>query len=544
VAVFALAALLPARVAGQACVPTVTVSTLPELRAAVADPCVTTVLVSPGLYDLSSDGGGELAVTQSKAIRNTGGGETVLDAGGASRVIAVGTAITVEIANLTVRGGAEARGAGIFTAADQLTVRGTTIEGNAGTRGGGILHQGGLLLVENSTVSGNSASQEGGGMELRDGATLVHVTVARNTAGRGGGLRARAGVVLANTLVAENASGDGAQIRGAVTSLGGNLVVGGCTGCGPTDLTGDPLLLPLTLNGGDTRTHALDGASIAIDAADPASGLPFDQRGAPRPAGPGFDIGAYEAPAAFSVFVTAAAAAQNRLPSNGTAYAEAFTVLNTGLSASAFTLLASSAGTAVTVDSVRGPGVTFGVRPDSAATPIVASGAVQPVSVFYTVPDVPAGSSAPVALTASVAAFPTVSDADTTAVTVVRPFLGMTKLASVAGDTVPGAPVTYQVTVTNLGTEAAAEVEVLDSLPALVDFVVGSTSETLPAGITASLAFDDGSDAWTYAPVSGGCGADAGRDRCVRAIRWLLATPLPAVAPDNVAVFRFTAGIR
>ena len=83
-----------------------------------------------------------------------------------------------------------------------------------------------------------------------------------------------------------------------------------------------------------------------------------------------------------------------------------------------------------------------------------------------------------------------------------------------------------------------------DSLPPEVDYLLGTTSETLPAGIYATLEFDDGTDSWTYAPVSQGCGAATGSDRCVRAIRWTLDTPLPATAPDNAAVFRFTAGIR
>ena len=135
-------------------------------------------------------------------------------------------------------------------------------------------------------------------------------------------------------------------------------------------------------------------------------------------------------------------------------------------------------------------------------------------------------------------------DDDATTVAVVRPLLGLTKLASVAGDTIPGAPVTYQMTVTNLGTEDATVVEVLDSLPAEVDYVVGSTTETLPSGLTATLASDDGSDTWSYSPVSAGCGAAAGNDRCVRAIRWTLDAPLPSTAPDNAVVFGFTAGIR
>ena len=538
-------AALPARdLHAQVCAPTAPVSSVAELRTAAADGCVTTILLAPGTYDLASDGGGALAIVHDQTLRNTGGGEAVLDAGGASGVVTVAAGVTAEIDGLTIRGGSAARGGGVLTSADLLTVRNTTLEANDGTRGGGLSHRGGLLLVENTTVSGNSASFEGGGMDVRDGATLVHVTVAGNASARGGGLRVRGGVTLANTLVADNTSGDGSAIRGTITSAGGNLVEGGCSGCGATDLTGDPSLLPLASNGGDTRTHGLAAGSIAIDAGSAGSGLTTDQRGEPRPLGLGYDIGAYEAPAAYAVLVTRALAARNRLPSNGTVYGEDFTVTNTGLSASAFTLTAFAGGTAVVIDSIRGAGLAFGARTDSAATPVLASAATQAVTVHYTVGDVAAGTTDPVELRAAAVPLPGANAADTTIVTVVRPFLGMTKVASVAGDTVPGAPVTYQMTVTNLGTEAATQVEVVDSLPALVDYVLGSTSETLPAGIGASLAFDDGTDGWTYAPVSEGCGALPGRDRCVRAIRWTLTAPLPATGPANVVVFRFTAGIR
>lgn len=527
------------------CVSTVSVGTTAELRAAVANPCVALILMSPGLFDLTDSGSGHLLINQDKTLRNVGGGEVVIDAAGASRVMDIRAGITVELDGLTISGGNAGNGAGVRSRAD-LTLRNSTITGNTGNNGGGLFHRSGSLLMENVTVSGNSVSGSGGGLDLRAGAQLVHVTVAGNSAGRGGGLRSRSATVsLANTLVADNPTGSGGQIRGTISSLGVNLVEGGCSGCSGADLTADPSLLPLASNGGDTRTHALAPASIAIDAGSPVFGLPTDQRDIARPIGPGFDIGAYEAPLAYAVDVSAAQAAADRLPSNGTTYSEAFTVTNTGPASSAYTLQATSAGSAVAVDSIRGPGVTFGAPADSARTANLAgSGGSVSVSVFYTVADVAAGTDDPVTLTATSVVAPSVDGSDLTTVSVVRPLLGLTKLASVVGDTVPGAPVTYQMTVTNLGTEAAALVELVDSLPAEVDYVLGSISQTLPSGIGVSLAFDDGTDSWTYTPVPAGCGAAAGNDRCVRAIRWTLDAPLPATAPDNAVVFGFTAGIR
>jgi uncharacterized repeat protein (TIGR01451 family) len=500
----------------------------------------------PGLYDLTADGGGELQINQDKTLRNTGGGEAVIDAQGVSRVLDIDGAIVVELDGLTITGGDDSRGGGVQTRANLTTIRNSTILGNNAQReGGGLAHRGGSVLLENVTVSGNTAGQDGGGMDLRPGAQLIHVTIAGNSGRRGGGLNLRGGSVpLGNTIVADNGSNTGGQIRGTITSLAGNLVEGGCAGCGGTDLTGDPSLLPLASNGGNSRTHALPPGSLAIDAASAPLGLPTDQRGEPRPLGLGFDIGAYEAPAAFGVEVLATQASVSQLPSNGTAYSESLTVRNTGLNASAYVVRGSTGGTAVVVDSIRGPGVTFGTLPDSALSPSLLPGAVATVAVFYTVLDVTAGTSDVITFEATVEVAPSVLDSDVTAVDVVRPFLGMTKLATVAGDPIPGAAVTYQMTVTNLGTEAAAQVEVVDSLPAEVAFVIGSASATLPGGITATLEFDDGSDLWTYTPLSEACGAPVGLDGCVRAIRWTLDNPLPSAAPDNVAVFSFTAAIR
>ncbi|MEM7417272.1 MAG: right-handed parallel beta-helix repeat-containing protein [Gemmatimonadota bacterium] len=528
------------------CIATQTVSTTAELRGAVANSCVTLILMNPGTYDLTASGSGQLFVDQDKTFRNVGGGEVIIDGAGASRVMDLRGGITVEIDGLTITGGSAGNGAGIRTRSD-LTIRNSTIRGNSGTNGGGLFHRLGTVRMENVTVSGNSSTNNGGGLDLRAGSELIHVTVANNSANnQGGGLRSRSATVsLANTIVADNTQGSGGMVMGTITSVGVNLVEGGCAGCTGADLTGDPTLLPLALNGGISENHALDPSSIAIDAGAVGSGLATDQRGVARPIGAGFDLGAYEAQPSVAVTVAGSTATVDRLPSNGTLYSEAFTVTNTGPSASDYILTATATGSAVVIDSIRGAGLTFGTPADSARTAVLAAGGGSVlVTVFYNVTDVSAGTTDPIDLDATSAVVSSVNAADQTTVTVVRPSLGMTKLASLTGDTIPGAAVSYQMTVTNLGTEAAAQVVVVDSLPPEVDYLLGTTSETLPSGINATLEFDDGSDSWTYSPVSQGCGAATGSDRCVRAIRWTLDTPLPATAPDNAAVFRFTAGIR
>jgi hypothetical protein len=196
------------------------------------------------------------------------------------------------------------------------------------------------VLIANSTITGNTSTDGGGGVAVYGflgsfSVSLYQTTITDNTAGGPGG-----GVLLAGegtahiggSILSDNTStaeaepvSVGADDNGPggsdVTALaagpsdlfteipdqatGNNNIVGALEA--PTELSGtdnqlgvDPLLGPLTDNGGPTRTRALLPGSPAIDAGpDPVAsflGNEFDQRG------PGFlrvvfgrvDVGAYE----------------------------------------------------------------------------------------------------------------------------------------------------------------------------------------------------------------------------------------------------------
>jgi Divergent InlB B-repeat domain len=190
------------------------------------------------------------------------------------------------------------------------------IGGGGGGLGGAIFNEGGGLRILNSTFTANSAKggQSDGAVANGSGAggaifslnghlTINDATISGNQSTDSGG-----GVVmfllgspsltplltLENTIIANNGAAE-CSIQGAVAVVGaaGNLIQNN-DNCPGVALTGDPLLGPLQLNGGFTPTMAIAQTSPGFNAADPVTSLLADQRGQPRPALGGFDIGAFE----------------------------------------------------------------------------------------------------------------------------------------------------------------------------------------------------------------------------------------------------------
>jgi CSLREA domain-containing protein len=187
---------------------------------------------------------------------------------------------------------------GIYNSYGALTISGSTFYNNSGYNGGGIFNIGsGSVTVTNSTFSANTAENRGGGiMNFSDGSlTLNHSTFFGNSAGDSGGgiyINTSGKLYYSNTIIANSAGGDCINL-GSINSNTGNLVEDGT--CTP-DYNGDPLLEPLSDNGGPTLTHALNGDSHAIDFGNISACTATDQRGVsrPQPQGGNCDIGAYE----------------------------------------------------------------------------------------------------------------------------------------------------------------------------------------------------------------------------------------------------------
>ena len=163
---------------------------------------------------------------------------------------------------------------------------------------------------------GNSTDLTGGGISNDSDASelfLYHVTVANNTAdfdntadGDGGGLHLISGTItMQNSIVAGNwvgaAVANDCTVDNPINATYSLVqVLSGCSISGSDNLIGiDPLLQPLSENGGAFATYALDESSPLIDlltVGTSGCGTKFlrDQRGLKRPFHHGCDIGAFE----------------------------------------------------------------------------------------------------------------------------------------------------------------------------------------------------------------------------------------------------------
>jgi hypothetical protein len=212
---------------------------------------------------------------------------------------AILTSENLTVTGSTIHGNAaplNRRGGGIEVEFGALTLNTSTIHSNSAGRGGGINIDKGVLTINSSTISGNSVTGNGGGIfaygvGTSTTATVRHSTIAGNSAnsGLGGGIFSSnpGSISLNHTIVADNTAPSGRDISSvSPVPLSYSLVENGTgftpTG-GPQFIGIDPLLGPLSSNGGLTQTHALLAGSPAIDAGQLGISSPpaFDQRGTP-----------------------------------------------------------------------------------------------------------------------------------------------------------------------------------------------------------------------------------------------------------------------
>jgi len=255
--------------------------------------------------------GGTVEVTNSTLSGNDAGG-------GSGGGIHNGEGGTVKVTNSTLSGNTVGGffenglfGGGIYNDNGTVEVTNSTLSGNettnAGSRGAGIYNKAGTVTLTNSTISGNKVNPSNKAPSF----PLF------SSPASGGGIWNGGTVNVKNTIVAQNTAATDPDVSGSFASGGYNLIGNGTGSTGFTavgDRVGtaaapiDPLLNPLTNNGGPTQTLALQPGSPAINGGDPAFvltsgpfiGPPFyDQRGISpfnRVSGGIIDIGAFESP--------------------------------------------------------------------------------------------------------------------------------------------------------------------------------------------------------------------------------------------------------
>ncbi|MDQ4120362.1 MAG: CSLREA domain-containing protein [Acidobacteriota bacterium] len=285
---------------------------------------------------------GELTINRSLTILGSGAHLLTIGAGSGSvmpqgRVFLIsGSGITVKLSGMAVFGGrAQAnafdRGGGILNEGATVFLTNLHIYSNLAGVGGGVYNSGTMHILD-STVSGNIAMLEtegGGGIGNGGTLTLTNTTVSGNSGSLASNILNSSSITLTNATIGPSLSGTSPVIlnkqnttmiiRNTIvagnissssntmfTSQGNNLVAnasGTPTGWVASDLLNvNPLLSPLTNNGGQTPTHALQAGSPAINggnnslAINPVSNqlLQLDQRLYNRIVGGTVDIGAFE----------------------------------------------------------------------------------------------------------------------------------------------------------------------------------------------------------------------------------------------------------
>jgi hypothetical protein len=287
---------------------------------------------------IRSEGSVALLLSIVSSCRIAQGGDNIATGGGiwASTGLTLVASIVRDNVAYSPDGGSNVGGAGTF---GPLTAKYSTITGNTAYYIGGLFADSTSdpngILIEKTTISGNSAGEIGGAAFSGDNAVTVRDSTISGNRGAFivGGIVAGAPLHLHNSTVAFNEAGSavsgtdifdvGLVVAGAFADLQSSIVANNrvdlseiprdvsLNGTGfiagnsnlvtfadaemPIDtIYADPLLYPLSVNNGFTRTHALMDASPAIDTGNNTAGLAYDQRLMPRVVGANADIGAFE----------------------------------------------------------------------------------------------------------------------------------------------------------------------------------------------------------------------------------------------------------
>ncbi len=302
-----------------------------------ADTIIFDPSILPGRVDLER---GQLVITEALRIQGPGADELQIWADDSSRLFFISDFtsgnIPVTLHGLTLGGGdvvganelgvggaifnrenltvlrsevrandASGDGGGLYhsgpTNTATLSIIESTLFDNRAEQGGALSNNNGAVVIRNSTVSANEATRFGGGIFNQSTLTVTNTTLAGNRAldseeTAGGGIDSFLGdVSLSNTIITGSVGPEAVDCFAASEpdlNVANLVEDGSCV----AEFSGDPLIGPLSLNGGRTSTHALTSlTSPAVGSASNFLCPLLDQRGLPRIFGENAcDIGAFE----------------------------------------------------------------------------------------------------------------------------------------------------------------------------------------------------------------------------------------------------------
>jgi uncharacterized repeat protein (TIGR01451 family) len=203
------------------------------VAASDATPGNNTIVIPAGTYTLTN---GELdsapAVPGRLTIKGAGPGATIIDGGGASRVLNAAP-FALEISGLTIRNGAATGdGGGLLADALELTLTDVDFRSNSatGVGGGASVPGSSTVSLTNVNFSDNTAGLGGGGLAIAGAVntSIAHSTLTGNktTGGAGGGLSLIGSLNLTITDSTVDANTAGTSGAGSSGDGGGIAIVG------------------------------------------------------------------------------------------------------------------------------------------------------------------------------------------------------------------------------------------------------------------------------------------------------------------------------
>ncbi len=161
--------------------------------------------------------GSEIEITEEITIDASAIGGITVDGDGKSRIFNVDgqDAVTVTLKSLTITGGYELEGGGIFNDAyTTLNLFDCTVTGNTAMNyGGGIINSGTMSFTD-CVISDNYSSYSGGGFYNYGDVTMTRVTISGNGAARfGGGFYNFGPSILTACVITENRAANGGGIN-------------------------------------------------------------------------------------------------------------------------------------------------------------------------------------------------------------------------------------------------------------------------------------------------------------------------------------------